>query len=159
MITTGTGFWLQAVQHMSTKVTEAFGVSDNKKRGGYGRRRVSSASSGRGRGGRGRGRGRGRGGRGGRGGGRGGGSSSTTFNGVDCSEFSRDFTDDEFHKIGYEGRGYVRKKRQEAKNNNKRDVQEVNTQDDGDGPEKKPKSEKGGQNGSAFGRQKAGEKI
>ena len=153
------GNWLQAVQHMSTKVTEAFGVSDNKKRGGYGRRRVSSASSGRGRGGRGRGRGRGRGGRGGRGGGRGGGSSSTTFNGVDCSDFSRDFTDDEFHKIGYEGRGYVRKKRQEAKNNNKRDVQEVNTQDDGDGPEKKPKSEKGGQNGSAFGRQKAGEKI
>ena len=88
-----------------------------------------------------------------------GGSSSTTFNGVDCSDFSRDFTDDEFHKIGYEGRGYVRKKRQEAKNNNKRDVQEVNTHDDGDGPEKKPKSEKGGQNGSAFGRQKAGEKI
>ena len=150
------GDWLQAVQHMSTKVTEAFGVSDNKKRGGYGRRRVSSASAGRGRGGRGRGRGRGRGGRSGRGGGRGGGSSSTTFNGVDCSDFSRDFTDDEFHKMGYEGRGYVRKKRQEAKNNKKRDVQEVNTHEGEGESEKKVKSKKGGQNGSVFGRQKTG---
>ena len=79
------------------------------------------------------------------------------FNGIDCSDFSRDFTDERFHKIGYEGRGYVRKKRAEAKNNKKRDVQEVNTHEGGGEAEKKPKSEKGGQNGSAFGRQnKAG---
>ena len=108
---------------MSTKVTLEFPPSASRKRKFSPRndsRRVSQAGRGRGRGGRGgrghgRGRGRRRGGRGfgrGRGGGRYG--DATNFNGVDVTDYTRSFTNEEMSRMGYEGRNHVFAKRSEG---------------------------------------------
>ena len=110
------GDWMGAVQYMSTKVTLEFPPTSSKKRkfgGGRGgdSRRISQAGRGRGQGRGGRG-GRGRGGRG-RGRGRGGGrnSNGSVFNGVDVSDYTRQFSNNEMTQMGYEGRAHVYNKR------------------------------------------------
>jgi len=91
--------------------------------------------------GRGRGRGSGRGGRGcgrgrygGRGGGRGGrggsGGGTTMMNGVDVADVTRSFSEDNWHKLGDAGRGYVNAERARNRgsgNDDNCNVSDVNT--------------------------------
>ena len=106
-----------AVSHMATQVALAYpAVRSNNRRS----RDVKEYNSdrggrgGRGRGGRG-GRYYGRGGRGGgRGrGGRGRGGNRNNINGVDIRDPTRNFTDDEFNRLGHEGRSLVARLRRE----------------------------------------------
>ena len=105
------GDWIGAVSHMSTKIAMAFPPKAGlkyKARGGD-PRKISEAGQGRGRGGKGRGgrdgRGRGRSGQGENGLGRGG--NITTFNGVDTSDHTYNFSDNEMTKMGRDGRTSV----------------------------------------------------
>lgn len=139
-----------AVRYLKEKICSIFGVEKGVKnsrkvweanQGGFhggGRGRGRGYNRGRGygcggRGGRG-GRGYGRGGRyGGRGhGGRGNGGAAKSFNGVDCTHVNRFFTQEEFDKMGDDGRIYVhnnRKRKNDGDGNhqseNKRLVQEI----------------------------------
>jgi hypothetical protein len=149
-----------AAQYLANKIVEVYGNevnSSNKNNRNVWDTRDGGRGRGRGRGGRGRGRGRGRGGRGGNG-------PQTRFNGVDCKDVSKTFSNEEFSQMGDEGRRYVHRKREEAKarggnhDSNKRQVQEMNRQQDeepeeiGSGGKKQATGEKGAQNGNAFGR-------
>ena len=104
--------WIGACQYLQAKVDEAFPPkpTHGRKRGF---RQVSqTGSSGRGGrhgrgGGRQRGRGRGRGGRG----------RSNVINGVDISDFTRNFTEQEFADMGSDGRREVHRRRKELRNN------------------------------------------
>ena len=166
-----------AVRYLKEKICSIFGVEKEVKNS----RKVWEANQGgfhgggRGRGYRGRGFGRGgRGGRGGQGGrysgrghrGRGNGGASKSFNGVDCTHVNRFFTQEEFDKMGDDGRSYVhnsRKRKNDGDGNhqseNKRLVQEISAlraemkeRNDDVPDEAGSKSEKGGKNGLAFGR-------
>jgi hypothetical protein len=110
--------WLGAINYMGNVVAELFPLSrkDSNKRGGYNNRRISEsntrARTGGGRNdGRGRGRGHGRGRGDGRGRGRGERSQGFTINGVNCSDIHRTFSDDEFRRLGNEGRAIIAERR------------------------------------------------
>ena len=105
------GDWLAAVDYMSTKVTKQF---PPKSTSGHKRKERLAAEVGTSGRGSGRGRGRGRGGRHGRGGGRQGrgnghgrGGRNASYNGVDVSDVSYNFSNDEMTRMGREGRDYV----------------------------------------------------
>ena len=97
--------WPGAVNYLSTKVAQAFPTSMKKRKPAGPGRRVSEAK---------RGRGGGRRGRGGRGGGRGG-ARGAMFNGVDCTDFKKNFSGAEMKQMGDEGFRYIKRKRDEAK--------------------------------------------
>lgn len=116
--------WDGAVQHMAAKVTVAFPPKTTGRNNRYAKQ---AGSGGRGRGGRFQGRG-GRGGRWGRGGGRGrgrgggrfqgrgrGGGRSHYYNGVDLSEPTREFSNEEMRKLGREGFFHLRDLRRNAR--------------------------------------------
>ena len=116
------GDWIGAVSHMLTKIAMTFPPKaglKHKARGGD-PMKISEAGRGRGRGGKGRSgrdaRGRGRGGRGESGRGRGG--NITTFNGVNTSDHTYNFSDNEMTKMGRDGRTSVfnRRNRDQERN-------------------------------------------
>jgi uncharacterized membrane protein YgcG len=136
------------------------------------RRRISATNTGRG-GRQGRGRGGrgfsgGRGGRFGRGGGHGRGrggdfkSDNVSFNGIDCSDIHRDFSADEWQKLGPVGRKFIHEQREWKKNNggrgNQRSVNAVNVNDETSVSDvtapttNNSNGQRGTQNGRGFGR-------
>ena len=111
------GNWAQACQYMATKIALEFPhKTQSGKRKALNQRRISKVGRGPGgRDGRGRGR-RGRGGRDGHGRGRGHGGGQgrgnrVTFNNVDVTNYTRNFSDDEFTCMGAKGRAYVNSRR------------------------------------------------
>jgi len=167
-----------AVTYISGKVLEAFpptaGARKRLNTGNY--RKISEVK---------RGGGYHRGGRGGRGGrgrgrsGRGTSNSSASFNGVDCSDVTKEFSSEEWTRMGAQGQAYVRRERNQRNNRGRgrggrggrgnpgRTVQEVatETQNDGDtvlssvtnqtrqdGGNTSAGGGRGGTNGTRFGR-------
>ena len=116
--------WRAAVSYMATKIAIQFPPrSSGHKRKQYDRKASEAKTGGRGRGGRGgrfgrgggRGRGRGGRGRGGRGGrGQGGrhDPQNNFYNGVDCSNHKRFFSEEEMTRMGREGRDFIFEKRE-----------------------------------------------
>lgn len=99
-----------AVAYLSSKVTQAFPPKEIDKKRGRSEsryRKISESKSSRTQNGRG-----GRDGRGGRGGGGRGRSEKIEFNGVNCSDVTREFSEQEWDKIGFHGRMYVNRERE-----------------------------------------------
>lgn len=154
---------IDSQRHRTTRKRDVSAVDSRGGGGGRGRGRFGP---------RGRGPGRGRGNsRGGRDGGRGHGANrSTMFNGVDVSNPRRNFTNDEWNRLGNDGRAYVQNKREDntgggaprgsGANNDNRNVgavdveqQQTDTHDNDDrSADARAHGDRGGRNGRGFGR-------
>lgn len=155
--------WDKAVSYMSAKLSIVFPPKTSGTKRKDGPRRISEVGHNRG-----RGRGRGRGGRGGRGRGRGGrggrggrhNHNYGWFNGVDCTNPKRNFSEEEWEKMGQEGRKHVRNARHESNDDDRNvsqakvgheDGQAIKSEDDS-GDKDDGKNAKGGKSGLGFGR-------